>query len=134
MVITSPPYWDILSQKRSADGKDVRDYGDEHRDLGKIADYQEFLSELSGVFSLMLEVLKPGKYCVVNVMDLRKKSAFYPFHSDLAVKLQSIGFIFDDLLIWDRRHEYNNMRPLGYPSVFRVNKCHEYLLIFKKPN
>ncbi len=134
MVITSPPYWDILSQKRSAYGKDVRDYGDEQRDLGKIADYQEFLSELAGVFSQIMEVLKPGKYCVVNVMDLRKKSAFYPFHSDLAVKLQSIGFIFDDMIIWDRRHEYNNMRPLGYPSVFRVNKCHEYLLIFQKPN
>ena len=133
MVITSPPYWNILSQKRTADGKDVRDYGDANQDLGKIADYNEFLSELSVVFSRMLEVLKPGKYCVVNVMDLRKKSEFYPFHSDLADRLQTTGFVFDDLFIWDRRHEYNNMRPLGYPSVFRVNKCHEYLLIFQKP-
>lgn len=36
-------------------------------------------------------------------------------------------------VIWDRRHEYNNMRPLGYPSVFRVNKAHEFILIFRKP-
>ena len=133
LIFTSPPYWDILSQKRSADGKEVRDYGNERKDLGKIADYQEFLKELAGVFSLMLKALKPGKYCVINVMDLRKKSVFYPFHSDLACELQSVGFIYDDLFIWDRRHEYNNMRPLGYPSVFRVNKCHEYLLIFQKP-
>ncbi len=133
LVFTSPPYWDILSQKRSADGKDVRDYGNARKDLGKINDYQEFLSELAAVFALMLKALKPGKYCIVNVMDLRKKSTFYPLHSDLADKMQSIGFIFDDLFIWDRRHEYNNMRPLGYPSVFRVNKCHEYLLIFQKP-
>jgi hypothetical protein len=25
------------------------------------------------------------------------------------------------------------MRPLGYPSVFRVNKAHEYILLFVKP-
>lgn len=133
LIFTSPPYWDILSQKRSADGKEIRDYGNARKDLGKITDYREFLGELAAVFSLMLQVLKPGKYCIVNVMDLRKKSEFYPLHSDLADKMQEIGFIFDDLFIWDRRHEYNNMRPLGYPSVFRVNKCHEYLLVFQKP-
>ena len=90
LIFTSPPYWDILSQKRSADGKEVRDYGNARKDLGKITDYQEFLNELARVFELMLQVLKPGKYCIVNVMDLRKKSVFYPLHSDLADKMQSI--------------------------------------------
>jgi len=47
--------------------------------------------------------------------------------------MQAIGFIYDDIIIWDRRHEYNNMRPLGYPAVFRVNKAHEFILIFQKP-
>ena len=66
-------------------------------------------------------------------MDLRKGSRFYPFHSDLARKMEDIGFIFDDIIIWDRRLDYNNLRALGYPSVFRLNKVHEFLLIFKKP-
>ena len=35
MVVTSPPYWDILLQKRTADNKDQRDYGDTESDLGK---------------------------------------------------------------------------------------------------
>jgi len=52
----------------------------------------------------------------------------------LARKMEEIGFVFDDLIIWDRRHEYNNMRPLGYPYVFRINKAHEYILIFQKPS
>lgn len=47
--------------------------------------------------------------------------------------MEHIGFIYDDLIIWDRRHEYNNLKPLGYPAVFRINKIHEYILIFKKP-
>jgi len=133
LVVTSPPYWDILSQKRTADYKDIRDYGEEQADLGKISDYQEFLLQLKDVFSKTFSALRPGAYCCVVVMDLRKKDKFYPFHSDVANLMQEIGFIYDDLIIWDRRHEYNNMRPLGYPSVFRINKAHEFILIFQKP-
>ncbi len=36
-------------------------------------------------------------------------------------------------MIWDRRGEYNNLRPLGFPAVFRINKTHEFVLIFRKP-
>ena len=67
------------------------------------------------------------------VMDLRKKDRFFPLHTDLAEMMQQLGFIYDDLIVWDRRHEYNNMRPLGYPYKFRINKAHEFILIFQKP-
>ena len=133
LVVTSPPYWDILLQNRTADYKDVRNYGDSELDLGRIRDYRAFIEELGTVFANVLTVLKAGCYCCVIVMDLRKGSQFFPLHADLAVKMQEIGFIFDDLIIWDRKHEYNNLRPLGHPSVFRINKVHEYILIFQKP-
>lgn len=133
MVITSPPYWDILMQKRTADYKEIRHYGEVEADLGKIHNYAEFLRELKGVFGSVYEALKRGKYCCVVVMDLRKKEKFYPYHSDVARFMQEIGFIFDDTIIWDRRLEYSNMRPLGYPARFRINKAHEYILIFQKP-
>ena len=84
------------------------------------------------MFTEVNHVLKKGSYCIVNVMDIRKKNKFYPFHSDLATMMQTIGYIYDDLIIWDRQADYNNMRPLGYPSKFRINKVHEYLLIFIK--
>lgn len=133
MVITSPPYWNILTQKRTADYREIRHYGDMLEDLGKIADYHEFLSALQGVFRLVYRAMKPSKYCIVVAMDLRKKDKFYPYHADIATFMQQIGFIFDDLIIWDRRQEYSNMRPLGYPAKFRINKAHEYILIFQKP-
>ncbi len=132
-AVTSPPYWDILLQRRTADYKDIRHYGDSTADLGKIGDYNAFLAALSGVFEKVYLALKPGKYCCAVVMDIRKKDRFYPLHADLASRMQEIGFIFDDIIIWDRGHEYNNLRPLGYPYVFRINKVHEYILIFKKP-
>ena len=132
-VVTSPPYWDILLRKRTADNKSVRHYGESLRDLGRITDYHEFLETLARVFEQVYKVMKPGKYCCVIVMDLRKKANFYPYHSDLANRLEGIGFTLDDIIIWNRAHEYNNLRPLGHPAVFRVNKVHEYIVIFKKP-
>jgi len=134
LCITSPPYWDILSQKRTADYKEIRDYGDMESDLSKIGTYEGFLDGLVRVFRGVYNVLAKSKYCIVNVMDLRKKDKFYPLHCDLSARMQEIGFIWDDVIIWDRRDEYNNLRPLGYPYVFRINKIHEYLLIFKKPD
>jgi DNA modification methylase len=133
LIVTSPPYWDILLHRRSADRKPARHYGENAKDLGKISDYEKFLEMLGAVFSQAYQVLKAGKYCCVVVMDLRKKCNFYPFHADLAERMQTFGFIFDDIIIWDRRQEYNNLRPLGFPSVFRINKTHEYVLIFQKP-
>lgn len=133
LCITSPPYWDILNQKRTADGKDIRNYGNLSEDLGTIADYEQFLASLAGVFASIATAMKPAAYCAVVVMDLRKKDRFYPLHSDLASRLCRIGLLWDDMIIWDRAREYNNLRPLGYPCVFRVNKVHEFILIFKKP-
>lgn len=133
LCVTSPPYWDILNMKRSVDQKDTINYSDKDDDLGNIPDYDEFIRQLASLFNEVKRVLKSGGYCIVNVMDIRKKNIFYPFHSDLATAMQKIGYIYDDLIIWDRQNDYNNMRPLGYPYKFRINKVHEYILIFIKP-
>ena len=134
MVITSPPYWDILLEKRTADSKEQRDYGGAAEDLGKIRDYEKFLLELHKIFEQVYDVMKPNRYCCVIVMDLRKKNRFYPYHMQVTQFMEDIGFIFDDMIIWDRGQEYNNLRPLGYPTVFRINRIHEFILIFQKPS
>lgn len=132
LTITSPPYWDILNRKRSADRKIIRNYSNSNIDFGNINDYDQFLLALQNVFKKVYNVTKPRRYCIVIVMDIRKNSTFYPFHSDLANKMSEINFSLKDIIIWDRQKEYNNMRPLGYPYSFVVNKVHEYLLIFQK--
>lgn len=132
LCVTSPPYWDILNMKRSADMKESVNYSDKENDMGNIPDYDEFIELLGDLFEKVNRCLKVGSYCLVNVMDIRKKNCFYPLHSDLATEMQRRGYIFDDIIIWDRQGDYNNMRPLGYPYRFRVNKVHEYILIFIK--
>jgi len=131
--VTSPPYWNILNQKRTADYKAIRHYGNLDGDLGQIPDYNSYLDALATVFKDVLRSLKPGAHCCIVVMDLRKQDRFYPLHSDLAARLQEVGYRWDDLIIWNRQAEYNNLRPLGYPSVFRVNKVHEFVLLMQKP-
>jgi DNA modification methylase len=132
LAITSPPYWDILNRKRSADRKDIQNYGNSEKNFGNIEGYEQFLSSLQLVFRKVYNATKNGRYCVVIVMDIRKNSTLYPFHSDLTKKMEEINFTLNDIIIWDRQQEYNNMRPLGYPYSFVVNKVHEYILIFKK--
>jgi DNA modification methylase len=132
LTITSPPYWDILNQKRTADYKEIRKYGDAETDLGNIRLYNLFLETLKEIFANVYRVTKKEGFCCIVVMDIRKKENFYPFHMDTINFMTEIGFSLDDLIIWDRRQEYNNLRPLGYPYVFRINKVHEFILIFKK--
>ena len=130
--ISSPPYWDILNQKRTVDNKDIVNYSESTIDIGNISEYDKFIESLKEVYSEVYRTLKPNKRCVINVMDLRKKDKFFPLHIDISKMMGEIGFELEDIMIWDRQHEYNNMKTLGYPYVFRVNKIHEFLLIFWK--
>jgi DNA modification methylase len=130
--LTSPPYWNILNRKRTADRQETRHYGNLGEDLGLIGDYQEFLDTLTGVFRSVVKHLRPRGYCCVIVMDLRKRDCFFPLHLDLTAALAKEGFTLDDIIIWNRKQEYNRLRPLGFPHVFRVNRVHEYILIFQK--
>ncbi len=132
LVITSPPYWNIHTRKRTADYKEPRPYSYLERDLGNISDLNKFMDELKSIFEKVHTVLKSGKRCIVIVMDIRQGSQFIPFHMNIVDMMTEIGFILEDIIIWDRRKEYSNLRPLGYPYVFIVNKIHEYILIFKK--
>lgn len=132
LCINSPPYWDILNQKRTVDDRDIGNYSDSIDDLGNIKSYEEFLKGLKEVYSEVYKVLKPNKRCCVVVMDIRKKDKFYPFHTDITKIMEEIGFELEEFVIWDRQHEYNNMKTLGYPWVFRFNKVHEFICIFWK--
>ncbi|MHA1492005.1 MAG: DNA methyltransferase [Promethearchaeota archaeon] len=132
LCLTSPPYWDILRMKRSADNKEIRPYSEDEEDLGNIENYNDFLLKLKTIFQQVYNSLRENKFCIIILMDIRKKNKLYSFHIDTINFMKDIGFILDDIIIWNRQMEYNNLRPLGYPYVFRVNRIHEYILLFQK--
>ncbi len=45
--------------------------------------------------------------------------------------MQKLGFIYNDLIVWDRRQDF--IHDLDPAVIFRINRVHEYVLIFKKP-
>ena len=66
-------------------------------------------------------------------MGLKKDKESYPLDAHLTIKMENIGFLFDDIIIWDRKYEYNKFQPLGYLSIFRTKKMRECIIIFQKP-
>ena len=132
LCLTSPPYWNVHKRKRTADYKKPKPYSNLKNDLGNIENYGDFMEELAKVFRNVHKALKTEKRCIIVAMDLRAGKEFIPFHVDLIEMMREIGFTLEDIIIWDRRREYHNLRPLGYPYMFVVNKVHEYILIFRK--
>ena len=136
-VVTSPPYWSILKkedhkvrQERIAHGLST-DYGSDPRDLGQISNYDEFLLELTSIFSECKRVLKSGKFMAIVVSDFRDKSRYVMFHSDLARALETIGLEMRGLKVLYQRHK--RVYPYGYPYSYVPNIHHQYILILQKP-
>ncbi len=138
-IITSPPYWSILEKKdhkaneRALNGYDTK-YSENNLDLGNIADYNQFLEELSSIFLNCYDILKSGKYMNIIVSDFRHKSEFVPFHADLIRKLtnKKMKKHFDlkgiKILIQNAKKLY----PYGYPFCYVENIHHQYILILEK--
>jgi DNA modification methylase len=136
-VVTSPPYWAILTKARDHKSKRERlskglptKYSEDKRDLGNAPSYPDFLHELMKVFSECYRVLKQEKYMVIVVSDFRHGSKFVPFHNDLSEAVQKVGFSLEGITILVQ--DSKNLYPYGMPYAFVSNIHHQYLLIFRK--
>lgn len=136
-VVTSPPYWNILSKvdhkvKKLRLQKNLRkDYGNLKGDLSNIKTYENFLDELIKIFIECKRVLKSGKYMSVIVSDFRHKSKYYMFHSDLMNALEKIGVEPKGLKVLYQRHK--GVFPYGYPYAYVPNIHNQFILILQKP-
>lgn len=136
LVVTSPPYWNILHKKdhkahqeRIAKGLDTQ-YSADKSDLGNIGTYAEFLGVLADTLELTHGCLvDKGHLCLV-VGDFRHKSKYYMFHSDLAREMELRGFTLKGITILYQRHK--RIFPYGYPYSFVPNLHHQYILILQK--
>ena len=136
-VVTSPPYWRILTKARDHKSRRERlskglptKYSEDSRDLGNASGYGEFLSELTKVFAECYRLLKGGKYMVIIVSDFRHGSKFVSFHNDLAMAVQRVGFTLEGITVLVQ--DSKNLYPYGMPYAFVSNIHHQYILIFRK--
>jgi len=135
-IITSPPYWDMLNMKgaenqakRKQKGLKVN-YSDDEKDLGNIADYNEFIDELSKIYFKLMDILKPGGAITIIVKNIKKKGRNYPFAYDLARILQKELILIPEFF-W--LQDDINLAPYGYGNTFVSNTFHQYCLTFVKP-
>lgn len=136
LVVTSPPYWNILhkkdhkaKQERIGNGLDTQ-YSDDRADFGNIASYDDFVRELADTLELCRKCLVDGGHMCLVVGDFRHKSEYYMFHSDIAHAMQNRGFTLKGLKILYQRHK--RVFPYGFPYSYVPNLHHQYIVILAK--
>lgn len=136
LVVTSPPYWQILHKKdhkarqeREAKGLATQ-YGEDVRDLGNIESYETFLKELTGIFADCSRVLRKNQHLCVVVGDFRDGGRYHMFHADLAAALEeATPFVLKGLTILYQSHK--RVFPYGYPAAYVPNLHHQYIVILR---
>jgi DNA modification methylase len=136
LVVTSPPYWNILhkkdhkaKQERIGQGLDTQ-YSNHPADLGNIADYDVFVRELADTLARSRDCLSDGGHMCIVVGDFRHKTRYYMFHADIAREMESRGFTLKGIKILYQRHK--RVFPYGYPYSYVPNLHHQYIVILAK--
>lgn len=143
LVFTSPPYADMLNRqranksRRSIDRRNeqygkVEQYSQDPRDLGILdsAAYSEVIGE---IYHGLLPSLKPGGHAIINVNDLWQKDQRIPLHAIVIKAMQDAGYLFKNIIIWDRTNIVNRIGIFGWPSNYiTMGTTFEYILHFQK--
>jgi hypothetical protein len=139
-VLTSPPYWDILSKSRggvlSVHRRRITAglpavYSQDGRDLANLHDYDDFLAVVVDVLTQAAALLEPRRYLVVVLQNVRdERGRIRRLAWDVAQHLDGPLLTFQGERIWCQ-----DSKPLGiwgYPSTFVPNYHHHYCLIFRR--
>ena len=104
LILTSPPYWTLKEYRRSGG------------QLGFVANYEEFLSELDKVWRQCFRALVPGGrlICVVGDVCLSRRKnegrhTVVPLHASIQERCRAIG--------------YDNLAPIIWHKI--ANAAHE---------
>lgn len=136
LVVTSPPYWNILhkqdhkaKQERIAHGLDTQ-YSNAAADLGNIETYPDFLRTIADTLALTRECLVDGGYLCVVVGDFRHKAKYFMMHADIAREMENRGFTLKGITVLYQRHK--RVFPYGFPYSYVPNLHHQYIVILAK--
>ena len=137
MVLTDPPYSDMMRRPQSGEKKkrtgrdDATPFTGSPHDLGNLP-YDHFLAELTRILGTALGVLKPLGYMVIFAKDLQPTAQHHNLlHADIVVRLSAMeGLAYRGCKIW--YDQTPRLYPFGYPYRFVANQLHQYILVFQK--
>ena len=137
LVLTDPPYGDMLSRKRTGERKkktgddSPTPFTDEAHDLGNMPP-EQFYESLNSVISQSMKFLKVKGYVVVFCKDLQPTAEYHNLiHADVVNTLVQIPNLrFRGYKIWYDKSQ--KLYPFGYPYAYVSNQLHQFILIFRK--
>ena len=146
MILTSPPYGNLLKQVKGAFAYKWKEhsriapvtnplpYSDDPQDLGNLP-YPEYLTAITEVMAQTVKVMKEDAYAVWVVKDFRaskEKIPFVPFHMHVADCAAQVGLKLWDIQVYDQT-KFRPLVCLGYPSKnYYLNIGHSYNMVFRK--
>ena len=137
LVLTDPPYGNMLSRKRTGERK--KRTGDDSptpftSDGGDLGNMQtdQFYEALKSVIVQSIEFLKVKGYVVVFCKDIQPTAEYHNMiHADVVNTLIQIPNLqFRGYKIWYDKSM--NLYPFGYPYAYVSNQMHQFILIFRK--
>lgn len=138
LVITSPPYWTL------------KDYPVREGQLGRLTNYEEFLSDLNRVWQNCFDALVTGGRLVCVVGDVclsRRKNngrhSVVPLHADILKQCRDVGFDNLSPIIWHKISNVQTESGSGGSRTSYLGKPYEpngvikneieFILMLRKP-
>lgn len=100
LVLTSPPYGNLLNRKRKNKSRRDRDngqlgkveqYSQDRRDLGTY-ELEEYTTVMGDVFEAILPLLREKAHCVINVPDFWWENQRITLHISIVQELRKRGY------------------------------------------
>lgn len=135
LTVTSPPYWNAIDYDRHA-ANARQNYRTRAYAQG-FGGYEEYLDLMARCFTEVLRVTRPGGFCAIVIGTILHKGRHIPAPFDLLGRLQKIGWLFHQDIIWHkctagvRRAGVTIQKP--YPGYYYPNIMTEYILVLRKP-
>lgn len=126
LTVTSPPYFNA-------------------REYSKWETYEDYISWIISIFSLIYDITEDGRMCCINVSPViqprtnrNHESIRYPIPFDITYHMCKMGWKFIEDIIWKKPEGSVPNRNGGFfrhrkPLAYKPNSITEYILIFQKP-
>ncbi len=137
VVITSPPYFNILKNKASGVRADLSQsrqgieyYSESDEDIGNCDNYSEYLKSIKSLFEdINVKMSENGEvYLIISDFTIDKKET--DIHSDCVRILNEAGYLYcgTSYILQNQKSIY----PFGYPYKIVLNHIYQYIIKFRK--
>ena len=124
LVLTHPPYMNIISYSE----------GKIEGDLSNIGSMPRFCGEMERIAGELLRVLKRGRYCAILVGDTRRGRHYVPLAFNVMQRFLKAGFVLKEDIIKVQHHCKSTK---GWEAKARAGGfyliMHEHLFVFRRP-